>query len=192
MNIAIFASGSGSNALKILQHFESQTAHSVELIVSNKPNAGVLKHSEQFNVAKAILTKAELNDKEAVLELLTTHQIDLVVLAGFLLLIPEFLVEAYPNAIINIHPSLLPNYGGKGMHGIHVHTAVLQNKEPQSGLTIHYVNAEYDKGTSILQVATSTANCTLPEELAAKILRLEHKYYPLVVEDVANELASKK
>lgn len=192
MNIAIFASGSGSNALKILQHFESQTAHSVELIVSNKPNAGVLKHAEQFNVAKAILTKAELNDKEAVLELLTTHQIDLVVLAGFLLLIPEFLVEAYPNAIINIHPSLLPNYGGKGMHGIHVHTAVLQNKELQSGLTIHYVNTEYDKGTPILQVATSTANCSLPEELAAKILRLEHKYYPLVVEDVANELASKK
>lgn len=192
MNIAIFASGSGSNALKILQHFESQTAHSVELIVSNKPNAGVLKHAEQFNVAKAILTKAELNDKEAVLELLTTHQIDLVVLAGFLLLIPEFLVEAYPNAIINIHPSLLPNYGGKGMHGIHVHTAVLQNKEQQSGLTIHYVNAEYDKGTPILQVATSTANCTSPEKLAAKILRLEHKYYPLVVEDVANELASKK
>lgn len=192
MNIAIFASGSGSNALKIIEYFSSNNKHAVELIISNKSDAGVLKHAEKHCIPSKIITKSELQNSEEVLDLLTTHTIDLIVLAGYLVLIPEYLVNAYPNAIVNIHPSLLPKYGGKGMHGMHVHTAVFNNKEQQSGLTIHYVNAEYDKGNPILQVATNVENCSTPEEIAAKVLKLEHKYFPLVVEDVANELASKK
>ncbi|MBK8554827.1 MAG: phosphoribosylglycinamide formyltransferase [Lewinellaceae bacterium] len=190
VRIAIFASGGGSNAKKIIEHFQGSELATVALVVSNRQQAGVLGIAETFGIPVHVLNRSTFYETETVLQVMADQSIDLVVLAGFLLLVPEYLIKAYLEHILNIHPALLPKYGGKGMYGMHVHEAVKAAGETESGITIHRVNEQYDKGEHLFQ-----AHCTLdpadtPEDIAHKVLELEHQYYPLVVEQVARTIAS--
>ncbi|MBC7524193.1 MAG: phosphoribosylglycinamide formyltransferase [Flavobacterium sp.] len=179
--IVIFASGSGSNTEKIITHFENNNTISIIKIVTNKPNAKVLNVASKHSIATQIINKEEL-DKENLLKQLINIDPDLIVLAGFLLKFPESIISHFPNKIINIHPSLLPKYGGKGMYGLHVHQTVLDNKEVESGITIHYVNNNYDEGKFIFQKSVNIEHCKTPEEIADKIHTLEHQYFPEIIE----------
>ena len=154
-NIAIFASGSGSNALKIIEYFEDRDDVNVVLVVANKPTAGVLQHAHRNQIPSIVLTKRMINDSEKLIPLLQHFNVDFIALAGFLLLIPSFLVEAFPNRIVNIHPALLPKYGGKGMYGMNVHRAIKEAGETESGMTVHFVNTHYDEGAIIAQFSTN-------------------------------------
>ena len=170
-----------------MQYFKDADDVKVALVLSNNPNAGGLQIAEKYGVATAVVTREQFNDSEYLLPLLEQHQLDLIVLAGFLWLVPGFLVEAFPHKIVNIHPALLPNYGGKGMYGANVHKAVVAAKEKESGITIHYVDSRYDEGRIIHQ-----ANCSLqpdetPESLSKKVLQLEHEWYPKVIRKVLEE-----
>ena len=182
--IAVFASGSGSNAEKIFEHFKSHPNIEVSLLLCNKPGAYVLERAEKFEVPNQVFNRKALNDPEGVLALLQQHQIDWIVLAGFLLLVPPSLVAAYPNRIVNIHPALLPKYGGKGMYGMNVHNAVKAAGEKESGITIHYVNSRYDEGNIIDQFACQLSPEDSPETIAKKVQKLEHENYPKVIENV--------
>src|ERR1700748_1356504 len=144
--IAIFASGSGSNAQKIMEHFKRNSQAKVVLILTNNPQAYVLQRADNFEVPSHIFTRNEFYHSDDVIKLLKNLQVDLIVLAGFLLLVPTSLLKAFPNKIINLHPALLPKFGGKGMYGDHVHQAVLDAKEEESGITIHFVSDKYDEG----------------------------------------------
>ncbi|TPE44989.1 phosphoribosylglycinamide formyltransferase [Pontibacter mangrovi] len=186
-NIVIFASGSGSNAQRLLEHFEHHPQIRVAALFSNNPKAYALKRAETFHVPAFLFSRDEFYNTDKVLEQVQAFKPDLIVLAGFLWLVPNNLLRAFPNRIINIHPALLPRYGGKGMHGINVHTAVIQAREPESGITIHYINEEYDKGEFILQERCPVQPADTPEELAARVLQLEHKHLPEVVEKLLLE-----
>lgn len=186
-NIVIFASGSGSNAQRLLEHFEHHPEIRVAALFSNNPKAYALKRAETFHVPAFLFSRDEFYNSDKVLEQVKSFNPSLIVLAGFLWLVPQNLIHAFPNQIINIHPALLPKYGGKGMHGIHVHTAVVNAGETQSGITIHQVNEEYDKGEFILQEYCSVLPEDTPEELAARVLQLEHKHLPLIVEKLLLE-----
>lgn len=175
-NIVLFASGGGSNAEKIMQYFSTGNGPRVAAVFTNKATAGVIEKALHYNVRTIIFTKEQLFNGEVV-EMLTAYNPSLIVLAGFLLKFPEAIVKAYPNKIINIHPALLPKYGGKGMYGMHVHKAVLHNKEPETGITIHYVNENYDEGAIIAQHIVSIDNCITPEEIALKVQELEHEHF---------------
>lgn len=180
-HITILASGTGSNAREILRFVADKDDVKVGLIISNKAEAGVLDIAKEFGVHSAVITKAQMNDPEFLLPLLEEHHTDLIVLAGFLLLIPAYLTQAYADKIVNIHPALLPKYGGKGMYGMHVHQAVKDANESETGITIHYVNEHYDEGRSIFQASTElTANDT-PKDIARKVQQLEHLHFPQVV-----------
>lgn len=181
-NIAIFASGGGSNAEAIIQHFKDHQNITVSLIISNKKNAYVLERANHHGIPSIIITRDSFYRSEDILADLKAYQIDLIVLAGFLWLVPEYLIDAYPDHIINIHPALLPKYGGKGMYGHHVHQAVKDNNDLISGITIHLVNKEYDKGRHLLQATTFLTATDSPEDIAAKVLKLEHRYFPQVIE----------
>lgn len=181
-NIVIFASGSGSNAQRLLEHFEHHPEIRVAALFSNNPKAYALKRAETFHVPAFLFTREEFYQTDKVLEQVQAFNPDLIVLAGFLWLVPQNLLRAFPNRIINIHPALLPRYGGKGMHGLHVHSAVVQAQEPESGITIHYINEEYDKGEFILQERCPVLPGDTAEALAARVLQLEHKHLPEVVE----------
>lgn len=181
-HIAIFASGRGSNAQAIIDHFKGHPSIKVALIVTNKKDAGVIQIAKENRIPFDIVSPAELNNEEELLDMLEIYEIDLIVLAGFLLLIPAFLVKAYPNKIINIHPALLPRYGGKGMYGKHVHTAVLNAKDTESGITIHYVNEHYDEGQYIAQFRCHVEPADTIDTLAARIHVLEHAHYPEEIE----------
>lgn len=182
--IAIFASGSGSNAEKIIEYFASRPNVEIDLIVSNKSDAYVLQRASKCNIdTKILASKKELSSLEFA-EYLQNRNIDLIVLAGFLLLIPSLLISYFPERILNIHPSLLPKYGGKGMYGHHVHQAVIENSETESGITIHFVNEEFDKGQQILQARCSVSPDDTVEKLSSKIQILEHCYYPVAIEQV--------
>src|SRR5699024_3611548 len=146
-NIAVFASGAGSNTRKIISYFANRDSANITLIICNKSEAGVLQIADEKGIPSIVIKRKELVNSDYVLSVLKDYQIDWIILAGFLLKIPEYLVTAFPNHIINIHPALLPKYGGKGMYGAHVHKAVIEAKEKESGITIHFVNKEYDKGT---------------------------------------------
>ncbi|TXK44658.1 phosphoribosylglycinamide formyltransferase [Pontibacter qinzhouensis] len=183
-NIVILASGSGSNAQRLMEYFEHHTTIRVAALFSNNPNAYALKRAETFNVPALLFSRNEFVNSDKVLLQLQEYQPDLIVLAGFLWLVPQHIVKAFPNKIINIHPALLPYYGGKGMHGIHVHTAVVQAKEQESGISIHFVNEEYDKGDLVRQYRCPVLPHDTPEELAARVLQLEHEYLPKVVEEL--------
>jgi len=183
-NIAIFASGSGSNARKIMEHFADRNDVSVHLVVSNRADAGVLKITKSFGVDSIVIQRKTFYETEDVLSVLNKYEINLVVLAGFLWLLPQYLVETYIGKIINIHPALLPKYGGKGMHGIHVHEAVKNAHEIESGITIHYVNDHYDEGQIIFQARCQLSPSDSPEEIARKVLQLEHKHYPEVIDQL--------
>lgn len=182
--IAIFASGSGTNAESIIKYFADNKNINVELILSNKPDAYVLERAKKHNIPYTTFTKKELYNSENVKNLLVDKQIDLIVLAGFLLLIPAYLVETFPNRIINIHPALLPKYGGKGMYGERVHQKVLENNEKESGISIHYVNEEYDDGDIIHQEKCPVYQQDTPEALAERVHQLEYKTYPRIIEQL--------
>jgi phosphoribosylglycinamide formyltransferase-1 len=186
-NIAVFASGNGTNAEAIISFFENDKETKVSLILSNKADAYVLKRAENHNIPAKVFTRQEL-ENGTVLRQLMESDIDLVVLAGFLLLIPNEIVAAYPHRIINIHPALLPNYGGKGMYGDHVHLAVIENGEVESGITIHYVNENYDEGDIIFQARCAVEAGDTPETLATKIHALEYRHYPSIIAKVARKL----
>lgn len=179
--IAIFASGAGSNAYQLLKHLENNQQLAVSAIVSNKADAGVLKHAEQFGVPAHILSREEFYQTELLLHHLSERAIDFLVLAGFLWLIPDYLLDAFPGRIINLHPSLLPAYGGKGMYGRRVHEAVLQAGEKESGITIHEVNARYDEGRVLLQARCKVLPDDRPEVLASRVQSLEHAFFPVTV-----------
>ena len=181
-HIAIFASGSGSNARKILEYFENREDVDVSLIVTNKRKAGVLIHANEFDVPTLRIDRSFFYDSQAILYILKSEKIDLIVLAGFLWLIPSYLIEAYPNKIVNIHPALLPKYGGKGMYGHHVHEAVKSNGERESGMTIHFVNEEFDDGGHIFQAKCALEEGDSAEEIARKVLALEHANYAKVID----------
>ena len=186
--IAIFASGSGSNALKIIEYFSSKPDITVGLIIANKPNAGVLQHAYRNGIPAVVVNKKLINDSEFLLPLLTHFNINFIALAGFLLLVPSFLVKQFEGRIVNIHPALLPKYGGKGMYGMHVHHAVKEAGETVTGMTVHYVNAKYDEGSIVAQHATPISAHDTPEEIAAKVLKVEHQYYAPAIESVITSL----
>lgn len=183
-NIAIFASGSGTNAQKIMEHFENRDDVKVRLVLVNNPEAGVIQRAEKFNVPVVKFNRQQFSKSNDVVDILVNYQIDLVVLAGFLWLVPSQMVKAFPNKIVNIHPALLPNYGGKGMYGDNVHKAVITAQEKESGITIHYVNEHYDEGAIIAQYTCEINLEDTPDDLATKIHKLEHRYFPQVIEDV--------
>jgi len=180
-NIAIFASGTGSNARKIVEYFEDNRTINVGLIVSNKTTAKVLDMAKVNNIPTLIINRTDFYKTESLLVDLKKQEIDFIALAGFLWLIPSYLVKAFPNKMINIHPALLPKYGGKGMYGHHVHEAVCKNKETKSGITLHYVNEEYDEGNIIFQAACPVVATDTPADVAQKVLKLEHYYFPRIL-----------
>ena len=182
--LAIFASGSGSNAESICNYFEKQSSVSIVLICTNNPDAFIVKRAKKLNIPITFITKTELNYFINLYKKLQNAEVDFIILAGFLLRLPTIMVEKYPNRILNIHPSLLPKYGGRGMYGDNVHKAVLKNKEIESGISIHFVNQNYDKGELILQEKCSVSENETLETLAAKIHQLEKKYFPLTIEKV--------
>jgi len=188
IKIAIFASGNGSNAENIIKYFKNHEKISVELVLTNNPNAYVIERAKNNNVKCLIFNKYDLYTSDNVLNILKENNIDFIVLAGFLWLIPESIIKNYPKKIINIHPALLPKYGGKGMYGMNVHKAVIENKEKESGITIHYVNEKYDEGDIIFQEKIEVLPSDTPESLANKVHELEYKYYPVIIENVINSL----
>lgn len=181
--IVLFASGNGSNAENIILHFKNSNQGTVVGVFSNNLHAKVLDRAKSLDVPAFTFTKSELNDGQ-VLEDLQKLQPDLIVLAGFLLKFPEHILDQFPNKVINVHPALLPNYGGKGMYGMHVHQAVLENKEKETGITIHYVNEHYDEGEFIFQQAVSIENCQSADEIALKIHELEMEHFPKVIAEL--------
>ena len=183
--VIIFASGSGSNALKIFEYFNNNQNIIIDSIYCNNPRANVINVFQKLSIKTVLFNKKELYER-AFLEGIISTNPDLIVLAGFLLKIPEKMVSAFENRIINIHPSLLPKYGGKGMYGLNIHKEVLLNKEKFSGLTIHYVNKEYDKGAVIFQKKIKINEKETPESLSSKVLKLEHENYSLIIEKILN------
>lgn len=179
--LALFASGSGTNAERFFEYFKGHNHIEVTLLLSNNKDAFVLQRAEKAGVETRIFTKEELINGE-VLKWLKTAKITHVVLAGFLWLIPDNLLKAFPNKIINIHPALLPKYGGKGMYGSKVHEAVKAANEKETGITIHLVNEQYDEGHIVFQTKTPLLRADTPEQIAEKVHKLEHEYYPKVVE----------
>jgi phosphoribosylglycinamide formyltransferase-1 len=187
-NIAILASGAGSNAQKILEHFSNRMDIAVRLIVSNKQEAGVLNIAKVASIDTFIVTRDSFYATTDLLVELDKRNIDFIVLAGFLWLIPPYLIQHYPDRIINIHPALLPKYGGKGMYGHFVHEAVHLAKETHSGITIHYVNEKYDEGSIVFQERCEILPSDQPEDIARKVQVLEHSYYPTVIDQLVSSL----
>lgn len=184
MNIAIFVSGSGTNCENLIRHFEHSEVVNCALVVSNKPDAFALVRAERLGVPTAVITKAQLNNPDETLPLLESYGIEFIVLAGFLPLVPAYLIEAYPRKIINLHPALLPKFGGKGMWGHHVHEAVKAAGETETGMTVHYVSPVCDGGEIIAQYKTSLSASDTVEDIAEKEHQLEMQYFPQIVESV--------
>lgn len=183
--VAVFASGSGTNFQQICEYFNQKNNDiKIELLIVNKKNAYVLERAKQLNVKSQYFNREDFYYSDRVVECLKENQIDFIVLAGFLWLIPDNILKEYPNKIINIHPALLPNYGGKGMHGHHVHEAVIAAKEPESGITIHYVNEKYDEGNIIFQAKCSITPEDTADSLAEKIHLLEKEHFPKVIDNL--------
>jgi phosphoribosylglycinamide formyltransferase-1 len=183
--IAIFASGSGTNAENIITYFQKNTKAKVVLVLSNNPKALVLERASKLGVQNGVFNKQQLNDSKWAIENL--KNLDLIVLAGFLWKFPEHLLENYKNKVVNVHPALLPKYGGKGMYGMHVHSAVVENKEEESGITIHYVNEHYDEGAIIFQAKCKVNRTDTPSDVAVKIHDLEMKHFPEVLQQTLSE-----
>jgi phosphoribosylglycinamide formyltransferase-1 len=188
--IAIFASGSGSNAQKIMEHFKRSPEAEVVLILTNNPQAYVLQRADNFEIPSHIFTRSEFYDTDAVIKLLKNLQVDLIVLAGFLWLVPPTLLKAFPNKVINLHPALLPKYGGKGMYGDYVHNAVLAAGEEESGITIHFVNEKFDEGEILHQSRFKIEPGDNLEMLKFKGQQLEHQHFPRVIENLLKKMKS--
>lgn len=187
MNIALFASGEGTNAEHIARYFDARPKDKVTLILTNNPEAGVLKRARKLQIPSFVFTEAQLNDG-TVQAVLAQQAIDFIALAGFLKLIPETIVDEYDKRMVNIHPALLPKYGGKGMYGARVHNAVKTSGDEETGITIHYVTTNYDEGDIILQVKENVRPRDTVAEIEKKVHQLEYNYYPEVIEDLLEDL----
>ncbi len=187
-NIAIFASGTGTNAQQIINYFANKSGVKVALVVSNKPEAKVIDRAINAKIPVAVFTKKDFLETDKVLNSLLENKINWIILAGFLLLVPDNLIKAFPERIINIHPALLPKYGGAGMYGMKVHEAIVAAKEVETGITIHYVNEQYDKGEIIFQTKCAVDLNDTAEVIAQKVHLLEHKHYPEVIEKLVSKL----
>ena len=181
--VLLFASGAGSNVENIIQYFADTVEVTIVGVFTNNPNAKVLEKAKKYNVPTLIFNKQELNEG-FVLNKIKELEPDLIVLAGFLWKFPEHIIAQYPNKIINIHPALLPKYGGKGMYGMNVHNAILENKEKETGITIHYVNENYDEGEFIFQQKVNIEDCASADEIASKIHELEHEHFPKIIHNL--------
>lgn len=184
VSIAVFASGTGSNARRIMQHFQHSDAVQVRLVVSNKADAGVLDIAHDMGVETLIINRTSFYQSEAIVEELRSRDIRFIALAGFLWLIPAYLIQAFPRAIVNIHPALLPKFGGKGMYGAHVHEAVKQAGETETGITIHYVDEHYDEGPPVFQARCPVWPTDTASDIARRVLELEHRHFPIVIEQL--------
>ena len=180
--LTLFASGTGSNAKKIISYFKDHDRIRVNLLVSNKPHAKALEMASAASVPTYTVSRHTFYETEGLIDVLTQHQTNWVVLAGFLLLIPPYLLKAFPNRVLNIHPALLPAYGGKGMYGMHVHRAVKANAEERTGITIHWVNERYDEGEVLFQASCAVESKDTPEVIAKKVQTLEHQHFAPVIE----------
>jgi len=187
-NIAIFASGSGSNAENIIKYFSNRSSARVSLVLSNRREAYVLKRAALLNVPSVFFDRKDFYDSGRVMDLLREHRIDFIVLAGFLWLVPPRILQAYSNRIVNIHPALLPGYGGKGMYGNRVHEAVIRSGDKLSGITIHYVNSNYDEGDIIFQASCPVMDGDTPSDLASRVHTLEYMHFPVVIEELVSRL----
>jgi len=183
-NIALFASGNGTNVQRIAEYFANSKEICIRLIVCNKATAYVLERAKKLQIDSLLVDKATFYETDKIVEKLQKFEIDLIVLAGFLWLIPENLIAAFPQKIINIHPALLPKYGGKGMYGMHVHETVVANCEAFSGISIHYVNQNYDEGDIIFQAKCAISSKDTAEDVAKKVHELEYNHYPEIIEKV--------
>lgn len=190
VNIAILASGSGSNAQKIMEYFSDRTDIKVKLLLSNNPNAYALERAQNMQVKTHVFDRNSFRNTNEVLEVLKDHSIDWLILAGFLWLIPDNLLKSFPCRIINIHPALLPNYGGKGMYGAKVHEAVIAAGDKESGISIHYINEHYDEGELIFQAKCLINEGDTADMLADKIHKLEHEHFPQIIDKVIKESKS--
>ncbi len=186
-NIAIFASGSGTNAENIIKHFETSKKAKIDLVLSNKKDAYVLERAKRLGVNTFVFNRNDFYNSDVVINKLINNNIDFIVLAGFLWLVPERLIDIFEGKIINIHPALLPKYGGKGMYGERVHKTVVENHETESGITIHYVNNLYDSGDIIFQAKCEVKPEDTPEMVASKVHALEYEYFPKVIEELVSE-----
>ena len=185
--IAIFASGSGSNAENIVNYFEGKDTVSFPVIISNKKDAYVHERAKKLGIKSVTFSKSDFDSTDLVIDCLKENAIDFIVLAGFLLKVPENILRAYPNKIINIHPALLPKFGGKGMYGDNVHKAVVEAGETESGITIHYVNENYDEGTIIFQAKCAVDRDDTYEDVAKKVHTLEYMHFPVVIENILDK-----
>jgi phosphoribosylglycinamide formyltransferase, formyltetrahydrofolate-dependent len=192
IHIAIFASGSGSNAENIADYFSDSADIRVSLIISNKRDAYVHERAKKLGIPSYTFSKAEFDDGSIVIDTLRAYHTDFIVLAGFLLRVSPSLLEAFPGRIVNIHPALLPRYGGKGMYGDKVHRAVVDAGEAESGITIHYVNENYDEGNIIFQASCEVQSEDTPDDVARKVHALEHEHFPQVIESVVKKMAEEK
>lgn len=184
LNIAIFASGSGSNAENIIHYFSQKNYFNFPVIVSNKKDAFIHERAKKFKIPSVTFSKEEFQSADTILNLLKIYKIDAIILAGFLLKVPSVLIDAYPNKIVNIHPALLPKFGGKGMYGSHVHEAVAAAGETESGITIHYVNANYDEGSIIFQAKCPVLSTDTPDMIADKVHELEYEHFPRIIDEL--------
>jgi phosphoribosylglycinamide formyltransferase-1 len=187
-NIAILASGSGSNAQKIMDYFQGSEDIRVKFLLSNNKDAYALERAGRMAVETKVFDRKAFRESDEIVDFLLENDVSWVILAGFLWMIPENLIKAFPCRIINIHPALLPSYGGKGMYGIHVHTAVHKAKEKESGISIHLVNEKYDEGEIVFQAKCLLDENDTPESIAAKVLKLEHEHFPKVIEKLIKGL----
>lgn len=187
-NIAIFATGSGSNAESIIQFFKNNASVHVAMVLTNNPEAGVFERCQRLGIHCQFFDNEAFKNGTPIVQGLKAHQVDMIVLAGFLRKISLPILEAYPDRILNIHPALLPDYGGKGMYGMHVHRAVFKNNEQESGITIHLVNEKYDEGKHLLQEKVDVRQSASPEEIQQKVLALEHYWFPRAIERYINQL----
>ncbi len=185
--IVIFASGSGTNAENIIKYFHKKGNAEVVMVLSNRKDAKVLEKANKHNISTLYFNKTSFYNTDYILALVEAAKPDLIVLAGFLLKLPENILNGFKNRIINIHPALLPKYGGKGMYGMNVHNAVVEHKEKETGITIHYVNEHYDEGTIIFQARTPVKNSDSPEDIAKKVHTLEYEHFPKIIEKLLYE-----
>ncbi len=192
IRIALFASGSGTNVENIANYFNGKTTAKPVCVLCNKPDAFVLERAKRLNLDSMTFNRDEFNDGKKIMEYLSKHDIDFIVLAGFLWLVPEYLINKYPGRIVNIHPALLPKFGGKGMYGMHVHEAVKQSGENETGITIHLIDGNYDKGNTVFQAKVAVEPTDLPDDIANKVHKLEYEYYPKVIEEIAKKIVAKK
>ncbi|MGP8216986.1 MAG: phosphoribosylglycinamide formyltransferase [Bacteroidia bacterium] len=179
--IGIFASGEGTNAQRFMEYFKNRRDISISLVVTNNAKAGVIERAKKMNIPYMLIDKDIFYNTDKIINELKTR-VDFIVLAGFMWMVPENLIKAFPHKIVNIHPALLPGYGGKGMYGIRVHEAVIKNKEKKSGISIHYVNENYDEGEIIKQYECGVSEADTPETLSRKIHKLEYEHYPETIE----------